>query len=228
MVAKKLLEEIISRFGLPVSIGSDNRPAFVSKIEQGLASALGTKWKLRCEYSPQSSGQGERMNRTLKETLTKLAVETGRDWVSLLPFVLFRVHNSPYKLGLTPFEIVYRSPPPICPVSEGKSKPPHLLHAFQQEMLALSKLYKHIWSLIRIIYESQNEGTIPSHDIGPGDWVWVKRHQRPWNQDERALMLFSLPPLLPSRWTELDPGYTAATHGRPPPKNKRGPKENGS
>lgn len=30
------------------------------------------------------------------------------------------------------------------------------------------------------------------------------------------------------RWTELDPGYTAATHGRPPPKNKRGPKENGS
>ena len=177
MVAKKLLEEIISRFGLPVSIGSDNRPAFVSKIEQGLASALGTKWKLRCEYSPQSSGQGERMNRTLKETLTKLAVETGRDWVSLLPFALFRVHNSPYKLGLTPFEIVYRSPPPICPVSEGKSKPPLLLHAFQQEMLALSKLYKHIWSLIRIIYESQNEGTIPSHDIGPGDWVWVKRHQ---------------------------------------------------
>ena len=62
MVAKKLLEEIISRFGLPVSIGSDNGPAFVSKIVQGLASALGTKWKLHCEYSPQSSGQVESMN----------------------------------------------------------------------------------------------------------------------------------------------------------------------
>ena len=34
MVAKKLLEEIIPRFGLPVSIGSDNGPAFVSKIVQ--------------------------------------------------------------------------------------------------------------------------------------------------------------------------------------------------
>ena len=44
-------------------------------------------------------------------------------------------------------------------------------------MLALSKVHKHIWSLIQKIYESQNEGTIPSHDIGPGDWVWVKRHQ---------------------------------------------------
>ena len=42
-VAKRLLEEIIPRFGLLVSIGSDNGPAFVSKIVQGLASALGTK-----------------------------------------------------------------------------------------------------------------------------------------------------------------------------------------
>ena len=46
VVAKKLLEEIIPRFGLLVSIGSDNGPAFVSKIVQGLASALGTKLKL--------------------------------------------------------------------------------------------------------------------------------------------------------------------------------------
>ena len=124
MVAKKLLKEIIPRFGLPVFIGSDNGPAFVSKTVQGLASALGTKWKLHCEYSPQSSGQVERVNRTLKETLTKLAIETGGDWVTLLPFALFQAHNTPYKLGLTPFEIVYGSPPLICPVSEGKSKPP--------------------------------------------------------------------------------------------------------
>ena len=79
VVAKKILEEIVPRFGLPVTIGSDNGPAFVSQIVQNLARALGTKWKLHCEYSPQSLGQVERMNRTLKETLTKLAIETGRD-----------------------------------------------------------------------------------------------------------------------------------------------------
>ena len=112
IVAKKLLEEIIPRFGLLASISSDNGPAFVSKIVKGLVSALGTKWKLHCEYSPQSSGQVERMNRTLKETLTKLAIETGGDWVTLLPFVLFRARNTPYKLGLIPSEIVYGSPPP--------------------------------------------------------------------------------------------------------------------
>ncbi|KAJ1066261.1 hypothetical protein K5549_020140, partial [Capra hircus] len=132
---------------------------------------------LHCKYSPQSSGQVERMNQTLKETLTKLAIETGADWVTLLPFALFRARNTPYKLGLTPFEIVYGSPPPICSVLEGKTKPSLSLRTFQQEMLALSKVHKHIWSLIREVHEGQSKGTILSHDMGPGDWVWVKRHQ---------------------------------------------------
>ena len=113
MVAKRILEELVPRYGLLVTMGSDNRPAFVSQIVQGLAQALGTKWKLHCEYNPQSSGQVERMNRTLKETLTNLAIETGRDWVTLLPFALFRVRNTPYKLTLTPFEILYGRPPTV-------------------------------------------------------------------------------------------------------------------
>ena len=43
IVAKKILEEIVPRFGLPVTIGSDKGPAFVSQIVQSLALALGTK-----------------------------------------------------------------------------------------------------------------------------------------------------------------------------------------
>ena len=57
IVAKKIVEKIVPRFGLSVTIGSDNGPAFVSQIVQSLALALGTKWKLHCKYSPQSSGQ---------------------------------------------------------------------------------------------------------------------------------------------------------------------------
>ena len=95
VVAKRISEELVPRYGLPVTMGSDNRPAFVSQTVQGPAQALGTKWKLHCEYNPQSSGQVERMNWTLKETLTKLAIETGGDWVTLLPFALFRVRNTP-------------------------------------------------------------------------------------------------------------------------------------
>jgi hypothetical protein len=41
MVAKKILEEIFPRFGVPKVIGLDNGPAFVSKASQGLAEILG-------------------------------------------------------------------------------------------------------------------------------------------------------------------------------------------
>ena len=40
---KKIKKKIVPRFGLPVTIGSDNGPAFVSQIVQSLALALGTK-----------------------------------------------------------------------------------------------------------------------------------------------------------------------------------------
>ena len=44
IVAKRLKKKKkVPRFGLPVTIGSDNGPAFVSQIVQSLALALGTK-----------------------------------------------------------------------------------------------------------------------------------------------------------------------------------------
>ena len=55
------------------------------------------------------------MNRTLKETLTKLSLETGTDWVVLLPLAVFQALNTPYHFNLTPFEILYGTPTPLTP-----------------------------------------------------------------------------------------------------------------
>jgi hypothetical protein len=40
-VARFLLKEIIPWFGIPVSIGSDNGPAFVAEVVQLVAKGLG-------------------------------------------------------------------------------------------------------------------------------------------------------------------------------------------
>jgi ribonuclease HI len=175
VVAKALLEEIIPRYGVPEAIGSDNGPAFVSKVLQGLAQTMGANWKLHCEYNPQSSGQVERMNRTLKETLAKLALETGGDWVTLLPLAIFRVRNSPYVHGLTPFEILYGAPPPIIQRTlspELGDLAPNYLTMLQ----ALAKVQQRIWPLIQA-YHAVKRDPAPEHGIVPGDMVWVKRHQ---------------------------------------------------
>uniref|UniRef100_A0A8C9DWT4 Uncharacterized protein n=2 Tax=Phocoena sinus TaxID=42100 RepID=A0A8C9DWT4_PHOSS len=176
IVAKKLLEEILPRYGFPVMIGSDNGPAFVSKVSQDLASILGADWKLHCAYRPQSSGQVERMNRTLKETLTKLTMETGANWVVLLPYALFRVRNSPYKLGFTPYEIIHGRPLPIIPNLKTnliQSDPENNLLSSLQ---ALQRIHETIWPKLKELYTT---GPPPTpHQLRPGDWVLIKRHRQ--------------------------------------------------
>lgn len=115
IVVKKLITEIIPRFGFPLTLGSDNGQAFTAKLSQLISKALNINWKLRCMYHPQSSGKVERMNRTLKETLSKLTLETGGNWVDLLPFALLRARCTPYREKFTPYEIIYGRPPPMVP-----------------------------------------------------------------------------------------------------------------
>lgn len=113
VVVKKLLHEIIPRFGLPLSMGSNNGLAFIAQVTQKLAQVLKIDWKLHCAYQPQSSGQVECMNWTIKDTLTKLSLETGDNWVSLLPFALLRAKCTPYISGISPFEAMFGRPPPL-------------------------------------------------------------------------------------------------------------------
>ncbi|CDS35428.1 pol protein [Echinococcus multilocularis] len=79
VMAKKILEDIFPRFGIPKVIGSDNGSTFIAQLSQEVARFLG----LDCK-----------MNRTLKEILTKLNMETGGDKAVLLPLALFRVRNT--------------------------------------------------------------------------------------------------------------------------------------
>ncbi|KAK1331684.1 hypothetical protein QTO34_009657 [Cnephaeus nilssonii] len=113
-VTKALLKDIIPWYGMPLTIGSDNGPAFVAEIVQQVAKALGIKWNLHTAYRPQSSGKVERMNRTLKQTMAKLCQETTLPWTDILPLVLLRVRCAPRaRVGFSPFEILYGRPPPL-------------------------------------------------------------------------------------------------------------------
>ena len=90
IMVKKILEEIFPRFSIPKVLSSDNGPSFVAQVSQGLARQWGIHWKIHCSYICQTSGQVEWMNRALKETLTKLVLETCRkDYAALFPFTLF-------------------------------------------------------------------------------------------------------------------------------------------
>lgn len=112
----EILEEIFPRFGASKLIGSHNRPVFIFQVSQALPKTLGTNWKLHCSYHPQSSGQGERMSRTLKEKIIKLALETAGGWMMLLPFNVCIYTELPNRL----VNIVW---PKLCALSEAGPVP---------------------------------------------------------------------------------------------------------
>lgn len=86
IVAKKLMMEIIPRCGLSLILGSANGLAFMTKLSEMTSTALSINPRLHSVSHPQNPGKRERMNRTLKETLTKYVLETDGNWVDLLPF----------------------------------------------------------------------------------------------------------------------------------------------
>lgn len=104
-VTRILLKDIIPRFGLPLTLGSDNGPAFVAEAVQQLTQMLKIKWKLHTSYW-KNYWKVERMNWTLKQPLKKFCQETHLRWDQVLPMVLLRVRYPPYK-------IVYGQPPPL-------------------------------------------------------------------------------------------------------------------
>ncbi|CAJ0958985.1 unnamed protein product [Ranitomeya imitator] len=103
--AKKLVMEVICRYGVPEVVESDQGPAFSSHVYQKVRTMLGSTVALHTPYHPQSSGKVERLNGTLKGQLTKMMQETTAPWPGLL-----HIRTTPIaKHGLSPYEILFDS-----------------------------------------------------------------------------------------------------------------------
>jgi hypothetical protein len=116
------------------------------------------------------------LNRTLKETLTKLSLETGTDWVVLLPLALFWAWNTPCHFNRTSFEILYGTPTLLTPALDPHPPPSgprvtfqtykDLIARLQKQALRIS--HQELWPKLSALY---NAGTPKvSHKYQDGDW----------------------------------------------------------
>ena len=108
-MVKKLLHEIILRFGLPKPSQNNNGTSFTSKVTQGVSKALGITYYLHCAWRPQSSGKVERVNKFLKPVITKITTqEISLGWKEPLPIALLRTSIAPMEqVSLSPYEMLY-------------------------------------------------------------------------------------------------------------------------
>lgn len=177
-MTKKILEDIFPRFGVSKATGSDNSPAFVAQINQRLAKILGFDWKLHCAYRTQSSGQVERMNRTLKEVMAKLSLETGgNNWTALLPYALFRACNTPGPFKLTPYEILFGAHPPLVAMHHLSPPKTHSSQTLYVRLKALEIVQRKVWKQLAEAYKP-GDLQVP-HQFQVGDAVYVRHHQEP-------------------------------------------------
>ena len=117
------------------------------------------------------------MNRTIKETLTKLTLETGtRDWVQLLPLAPYRARNTTGPCGLTPFEIIYGSPPPAISFFDSDISALTTSPTLQAYLQALQLVQQEIWKPISAAYHADNPVPCP-HPFKIRDTMLVRRHQ---------------------------------------------------
>lgn len=177
-VTKALLHEILPRYHLPEVIESDRGSHFISQVVQQVAQALGIQWKLHTPWRPQSSGQVERMNRTLKDTLTKLCIESGLKWPDALPLALTRIRRAPRKgLRLSPFELVFGFPPRV------------LIPGFRENVsweVGNDSLWKQVSALQSVLFQLHRYAAPfqalpldrPVHSFQIGDRVFIKKWKR--------------------------------------------------
>ena len=103
--AERVAEELVTLFarvGIPEEILTDQGTNFTSRLLKELYHIHTSP------YHPQTDSLVERFDRTLKTMLRKTAVDEGKDWDRVLPYVLFAYREVPQSsTGFSPFELLY-------------------------------------------------------------------------------------------------------------------------
>ena len=99
---------LISTFGVPESVTTDNGSQFTSSIWRQLLDTWGIRAHFTTPYHPQSNGLVERFHRRLKESLNALGSEEPDHWFWKLPCTLLAIRTTlKPDIGASPADLVF-------------------------------------------------------------------------------------------------------------------------
>ena len=86
-------ERIITRFGTPLKITTDNAKAFSSREVNDFCFKYGIILSHSSDYYPQGNGLAESTNKKLMTILMKNVGDNKRAWDSKIKYAVFKIHN---------------------------------------------------------------------------------------------------------------------------------------
>ena len=183
-VAEKIIKEVVSRFGVPLSIHSDQGRNFESTVFTEMCRLLGIKKTRTTPFHPQSDGMVERFNRTLEAQLSKFVSDHQRDWDQLVPLLMMAYRTSVHETtGQTPARLMMgrdlRLPIDLI---VGRPEPQDTRSDFATELQdRLETIHQFTRSHLKVqsdkmkdYYDLKLEG----RDLKEGDPVWMHDLQR--------------------------------------------------
>ena len=104
-------KNILSRFGAPRTIISDEGSHFANKLFTKLLSRYGVRHVMGLAYHPQSNRQAEISNREIKNILQKTVNAGRKNWSAKLDDALW-AYRTAYKspIRMSPYRIVFGKP----------------------------------------------------------------------------------------------------------------------
>jgi RNase H-like domain found in reverse transcriptase/Reverse transcriptase (RNA-dependent DNA polymerase)/Integrase core domain/Integrase zinc binding domain/Zinc knuckle len=224
-VAKTLIEQIFTRFGVPMQILSDRGPEFEGHLMHDLCTRLAVDKIRTTAYKASTNGAIERFHRTLNSMLGKCVSENQRDWHERLPHVLAAYRASKHDatgytpnflvLGrevLAPMDLVYGVP------EEDADHDVNSNEFVEHKLKIISESYE----LVRTELGRSSEHTKRYYDLRArpiqykvGQWVWVYYPRRYIQRSPKWQRFYQGPYLITRKLNELNFAVQKSARSQP-------------
>jgi hypothetical protein len=187
-IAQAFVNKIVSRWGVPKHVVTDQGANFTSAVLKLVYHKLGIQRNPTTPYHPQSDGLVERFNRTLKDTIFKLAADFEADWDEQLDWALgcyrFNVNKS---LKDSPYFVMTGQDPRtpfVASADQGQDPPEGTPDATEWKREFFERMQRVTADATRHIEESQAamkaryDRSIRPLGVKPGDLVKVRSKTR--------------------------------------------------
>jgi len=182
VVARRLVDHVFSRYGVPIRLLSDQGPEFESALMAELCRAYGIEKIRTTSHKPSTNGAIERFHRTLNSMLGKVVAESQRDWDEHVAPVMAAYRSTIHQsTGYSPNFLVYgrdnRAPIDLVlavddePEGVGTSPDVYVNELLQRQRNAYRLVRQHLGRAAER-RKKEYDLHVRSRQFNRGDWVY--------------------------------------------------------